>query len=148
MSGLVLDVNVVLGAHRDDHAHHALLRRWLDDVAGGSQAFSVPAVVWTSFLRLVTSRRAFKIPTPLVDAFAFIDAIRAQPRHLALEPGPRHLQLLRRLCEDASATGDLVPDAVIAAIALEHSCAVVSLDRDFARFAAIEHVVPSPRSSG
>jgi toxin-antitoxin system PIN domain toxin len=142
LSVLVLDVNVVLAAHRADHPHHAALRRWLEGVVGGTEPFSVPMVVWASFLRLATNRRAFAVPTPLAEAFAFVEAVCAQPRHLLLGPGPRHLELLQRLCEEADATGDLVPDGVIAAIALEHGCAVASLDRDFARFKSIDHVVP------
>lgn len=82
------------------------------------------------------------MPTPLADAFAFIDTVMAHPRHLALGPGPRHLALVRQLCEDGDARGDLVPDAVLGAIALEHGAAVATLDRDFARFHAVRAVRP------
>ena len=139
---LVLDVNVVLAAHREDHTHYALVRAWLDEVFAREEAFSVPTFVWASFLRLATSRRPFPVPTPRGEAFAFIEAARAHPQHLALEPGRRHLALLRRVCEEADATGDLIADAVIAAIALEHDGTVASLDRDFARFPSIQHVIP------
>jgi uncharacterized protein len=139
---LVLDVNVVVAAFRDDHANHALLRPWFEDLLAGPEPFSVPAVVWGSFLRLTTSRRAFPVPTPLAEAFAFVEAVSTHPRHLRLEPGAQHLELLRRICEDADATGELIPDAAIAAIALEHGCAVASFDRDFARFSSIAHVIP------
>lgn len=139
---LVLDVNVVLAAQRGDHTHHQLVRPWMDAVVAGSDDFGVPRTVWASFLRLTTSRRIFAIPTPLTEAFAFVDAVLAQPRHLAVEPGPRHLALVRRLCEEADAVGDLVPDAVIGAIAIEHGAAVATLDRDFARFASIEVIRP------
>ncbi|MBW3607669.1 MAG: PIN domain-containing protein [Actinobacteria bacterium] len=142
---ILLDVNVVFAAHRVDHPHHLAIRRWMDTVEASAERFVVPTVVWTSFLRLATSRRPFPVPTPVADAFAFLEAVRAHPRHLTLEPGPQHLALLRRLCEESDATGDLVADAVIAAIALEHGCAVASLDRDFARFPSIEHVVPAAR---
>ncbi len=140
---LLIDVNVVLAAHRGDHPAHAALRRWFDEVIAGAEPFSVPTVVWASFLRLATNRRVFEVPTPLGEAFAFLEAVCAQPHHLLLGPGPRHLALVRRLCEEADASGDLVPDAVIAAIALEHGCDVATLDRDFARFSSIDHVVPS-----
>ncbi len=140
---LVLDVNVVVATHRADHGHHEVMSRWFDAMVAGSETFSVPNVVWTSFLRLVTNRHAFPIPTPRDEAFDFVDAVRTHPGHHSLEPGPMHLDLLRRLCDEANAGGDLVPDAVIAAIALEHGCAVASLDRDFARFSSIEHVVPT-----
>jgi toxin-antitoxin system PIN domain toxin len=143
---LVLDVNVVLAAFRDDHVHHPLVRPWFDDVLA-AVPFSVPAGVWASFLRLTTSRRAFPVPTPLGEAFGFVDAVIANPRHLRLEPGPQHMAMLRRVCEEGNATGELVPDAVIAAIALEHGCAVASLDRDFARFSSIEWVLPDPRDA-
>lgn len=139
---LVLDVNVVLAAFREDHAHHPVVRWWFDEMLAATEPFSVPLVVWGSFLRLTTSRRAFPVPTPRAEAFAFVEAVCTHPRHLRVEPGPRHLELLRRICEEADATGDLVPDAVIAAIALEHRCAVASLDRDFARFASIDVVMP------
>ena len=61
---------------------------------------------------------------------------------MMLVPGPRHLELLRRVCEEDNATGDLVSDAMLAAIALEHDCVVASLDRDFARFSSVDHVIP------
>ena len=100
-------------------------------------------LVWASFLRLATNRRIFAVPTPRPEAFAFVEAVRAQPLHLALAPGPRHLLVLRRLCDEADALGDLIPDAVIAAVAAEHGCEVVTLDRDFARFPSVPHRRPA-----
>ncbi|MDQ3423397.1 MAG: type II toxin-antitoxin system VapC family toxin [Actinomycetota bacterium] len=141
----LLDVNVVVAAHRRDHPHHAGVRPWFDRLVDGHEPFTVPTVVWDFFLRLVTHRRVFDVPTPLPEAFAFIDATCAQSHHLLTSPGSRHLTLLRRLCEEADAAGDLVPDAVIAAVALEHGCEVVTLDRDFARFSSVRHLRP-PRS--
>lgn len=139
---LLLDVNVVLAAHRADHPQHASILSWFSGILEGTEPFCVPTVVWGSFLRLSTNRRIFEIPTPLPEAFAFVEAVCAQPHHLSLAPGPTHLSFVRRLCEEADATGDLVPDAIIAAIALEHGCTVASLDRDFARFSSITHVRP------
>lgn len=140
---LLLDVNVVLAAHRLDHPQHAMVRGWFDDLLRRDSPFSVPMLVWASFLRLTTNRRIFEVPTPRSDAFAFVAATRAQPRHLQLDPGPRHLELLRALCDEADACGDLVPDAVIAAVAREHGCEVVTLDRDFARFTTVRHRRPT-----
>lgn len=136
---LLLDVNVVLAAHRDDHPHHSAVRPWFESLIAGDEPFTVPGTVWGSFLRLATNRRIFPVPTPRDDAFAFVRATCAQPHHLLTQPGPRHLALLERLCVEADAAGDLVPDAVIGAVALEHGCEVVTLDRDFVRFAAVRH---------
>jgi len=140
---LLLDVNVVLAAHREDHAHHRSVRAWIDSMLAGRRQFTVPVLVWASFLRLATNRRIFEVPTPRTDAFAFIEAMIAQPGHLLVAPGPRHLDLLRALCDEADALGDLVPDAVIAAVAAEHSCEIVTLDRDFARFQSVQHRRPA-----
>jgi toxin-antitoxin system PIN domain toxin len=139
---LLLDVNVVLAAHRADHPHHLPVREWLDQMLAGDERFTVPGIVWGSFLRLATNRRIFEVPTPRTQAFDFIHAVRAQALHLPLAPGPRHLALLRRLCEEGDATGDLIPDAVVAAVAVEHGCEVVTLDRDFARFPSVRHRRP------
>ncbi|MGB2711497.1 MAG: type II toxin-antitoxin system VapC family toxin [Conexibacter sp.] len=140
---LLLDVNVVLAAHRDDHPHHALVRSWFDAMLAGEERFSVPAYVWSSFLRLATNRRIFMVATPRAEAFAFVEATCAQPLHVAIGPGPRHLALLRRHCDEADALGDLIADATIAALATEHECEVVTLDRDFARFPSVRHRRPT-----
>ena len=138
----LLDVNVVLAAHRADHPHHRPVRAWFDQVLAGDEPFAIPALVWASFLRLATNRRIFEIPTPRPDAFAFIEAAYAQPLHVAIAPGPHHLAVVRRLCDEADAAGDLVPDAVIGAVAVEYSCDLVTLDRDFARFPSVRRMRP------
>lgn len=140
---LLLDVNVVLAAHRADHPDHVPVRGWFDGMLAGDERFAVPALVWGSFLRLATNRRIFEVPTPFAEAFSFIEATCAQPLHLPVGPGRRHLTLLRELCEEADAVGDLIPDAVIAAVAAEHSCEVVTLDRDFARFESVRFRRPA-----
>ncbi len=138
----LLDVNIVVAAHRDDHPHHEVVRGWLDEALAGPDDLGVPATVWASFLRLSTNRRVFAVPTPMADAFAFVDAFVAHPRHVAAEPGPRHLGILRRLCEEGEVMGDLVPDAVLGAIAIEQGASLVTLDRDFARFEEVAHLRP------
>ena len=138
----LLDVNIVLAAHREDHPLHRPTRTWFDEMLAGDEPFSVPSIVWASFLRLATNRRVFEVPTPRADAFAFIDATHAQPLHVALAPGQRHIDIVRRLCHEADAVGDLVPDAVIGAIAVEYGCELVTLDRDFARFPSVRHRRP------
>ena len=133
----VLDVNVVLAAHRDDHPQFDAARPWLDGLLRSGETFSVTDLVAGSFVRLATNRRIFLMPTPADDAFAYLRALRGQPGHLTLSPGPGHLGLFERLCRTADATGDLAPDAQLAAIAVEHGGELISFDRDFARFADV-----------
>lgn len=138
----LLDVNVVLAAQRDDHPQHDIAHPWLERLLGGGEGFSVPDLVAGAFLRLTTNRRIFSVPTPTVEAFAFVTALGAQPGHILLAPGPRHLDILRELCLGADAVGDLVPDAQLAALAIEHAAEVVSFDRDFARFETVRWTRP------
>jgi toxin-antitoxin system PIN domain toxin len=138
----VLDVNIVLAAYRADHPNHVSVRRWFDDTLAGEEPFGVPVTVWASFLRLATNRRIFEVPAPREEAFAFVEATCAQPLHVPVNPGPRHLALLRRLCDEGDAVGDLVADAAIGAIAIEYGCELVTLDRDFARFPSVRRLRP------
>lgn len=133
----LLDVNVLLAAHRDDHPDFETARTWLDRLLAEHTPFAVLDIVAGAFLRITTNRRIFAIPTPVDGAFAYLKALRAQPAHAMLSPGPRHLALLQQLCADGEATGDLIADAQLAAIALEHACELISFDRDFTRFSEL-----------
>jgi toxin-antitoxin system PIN domain toxin len=143
----LLDVNVVLAAHRDDHPHFEPARAWLERLLAAGAPFSVPDLVAGSFLRVATNSRIFATPTPIAQAFQYLRALRAQPGHVLLGPGPRHLELMEKLCMDADARGDLIPDVQLAALAIEHACELVSFDRDFARFADLRWKRPDEADS-
>jgi toxin-antitoxin system PIN domain toxin len=141
----LLDVNVVLAAHRADHPDHPTARPWLDDLLASGAQFGVPWTVWWSFLRLSSHPRVFRVPTPLPDALDFIAAVRGQPGHIHIEAGDTHLECLRAVCTAGEAAADLMPDAVLAALATENGAEVVSFDRDFARFPNLPWSRPEPR---
>ena len=116
------------------------------DYLAGKEPFAIPGVVWASFIRISTSRRIFTIPTPLTEAFAFLRAMRGQPRHVALEPGEHQLELFEELCLGTESAGDLAVDAYLAAVAIERGSALASLDRDFARFPSLVWIRPGERT--
>jgi len=132
---ILLDVNVLVASHR-------AVRRWFDELTSSDEPFSAPDVVWSGFVRISTNRRIFGVPTPLVDAFAFLKAMHDQSNYLKIAPSGNRLALFERVCTDAEANGDLVPDAFLAALAIEQGATLVSLDRDFARFSELRWELP------
>lgn len=139
----LLDVNVVLAASRDDHPNFEVARPYVDRLLANGDRFSVTDLVAVAFLRVATNRRIFVSPTPIEQAFGYVRTLRAQPGHVLVAPGPAHLELLERIAIAEDALGDLMPDAQLAAIAVEHACEVVSFDRDFARFRDVRWSRPS-----
>jgi hypothetical protein len=139
---ILLDVNVVLAAHRVDHSHYGVVGPWLDRKLESDEQVAVPDIVWASFIRLATNRRVFEQPTPTEDAFAFLRAVRSHPNHVTVVPGEHHLSAFEDLCLRFDAKGELAADAYLAAIAIEQGCSVASLDRDFSRFTDVDWVVP------
>ena len=88
----------------------------------------------SGFLRIVTHPRVFKQPTPLDQATAFCETLRALPNATLLTPGPRHWQIFVRLCAETGARGNLVPDAYLAALAIETGSEWITTDGDYRRF--------------
>ena len=88
----------------------------------------------SGFLRVVTHPRVFRQPTPLAQATAFCNTLRSQPNATLVIPGPRHWQIFTDLCLEAGARGNLIPDAYLAALAIETGAEWVTADGDFRRF--------------
>ena len=131
---ILVDVNVLVHAFREDAPRHAALRAWLEELVDSDSAFAVADLVLSGFLRVVTHPRVFTPPTPLDKALEFVEALRSQPNCMVVSPGDRHWSIFTRLCSEADARGNLVPDAYLAALAIETGSELVTTDRDFARF--------------
>jgi toxin-antitoxin system PIN domain toxin len=131
---ILIDVNVLIYAHRAELPEHGAYARWLTDVATGPDFFGLSELALAGVVRIVTNPRVFKTPTPIATAFEFAGQLRARPNAVIVRPGPRHWETFRRLCEQAGAQGKLVADAYHAALALEHGCDWITTDADFARF--------------
>jgi toxin-antitoxin system PIN domain toxin len=128
------DVNVLVYAHRADAPDHEVYARWVTQMATRDAAFGLADLVLSGFLRIVTHPRIFAQPTPLPVALAFVDELRDRPNCVGVAPGSRHWSLFTSLCQRVQAKGNAVPDAYLAALALEHGAAWVTTDRGFARF--------------
>jgi uncharacterized protein len=131
---VLLDVNVLVNAMREDAPHHTRMRNYLDQLRSAPEAFGLADLALSGALRVLTHPRVFSPPTPAENARAFVDALRNTPNAVIVAPGPRHWLLFRQLLDESGAIGNLISDAWYAALAIEHGCEWITDDADFARF--------------
>ncbi len=136
------DVNILVHAFRPDAEDHVLCSRWLTDRINGQSNFAIVPNVLSGFLRIVTHPRIFERPSRRAEAIAFCKSLVECDLSQWLVPGVRHWEIFTSLCEQADARGNLIPDAWFAALAIEHGCDWISLDRDYARFPGLRWRVP------
>jgi toxin-antitoxin system PIN domain toxin len=135
---ILADVNVLIYAFRRDSERHAVCKHWLDNVVRSDAQFGLSPLALSGLARIVTNPRIFVQPSPIEEVFAFCDSLLSQPHCEIVRPGPRHWPIFRRMCVEAGARGPLVADAWFAALAIEHGCAWISYDRDYARFPGLD----------
>ena len=103
-------------------------------IVNADRAFGISDIVLSGFVRVVTHPKVFRVPSPISDAIRFTDQLLTQPRCVLIRPGPAHWRIFTRLCHDSGVRGNLVPDAFLAALAIESGCEWITTDRDFSRF--------------
>ena len=131
---ILLDVNVLVYAYRADTPNHEVYRQWLEAVINSEQAYGMSDLVLSGFLRIVTHPRIFAPPSSIREAMQFVTAVRQQPNCVNIIPGSRHWQIFQSLCREPGIKGNLVPDAYLAALAIESGSEWITTDGDFARF--------------
>jgi toxin-antitoxin system PIN domain toxin len=132
---MLVDTNVMVYAHRRDAERHPEYRDWMRAMVNGPEPYAVADFAVLGMVRVVTDRRFYReVASTITDALAFADGIRSQPHAHVISPGPKFWSIFSNLCRQIDAGGKLVPDAYLAALALEHGCEVVTTDKDFRRF--------------
>lgn len=131
---ILLDVNVLVHAHREDADRHPEFRAFLESALDGPEPCGVSDLVLSGCLRVVTHPRVFDPPSPLRAALEFVRTVREHPNTRVVRPGDRHWDLFVQLCQEGDARGNLVSDAYHAALAVESGGEWITTDRDFARF--------------
>jgi toxin-antitoxin system PIN domain toxin len=139
---MLLDANLLIYAVDESTRQHEAARDWLTEQLSGSHRVGLPWVSLGAFLRIMTRRGALDRPLAPEDAWGFVDAwLTATPAWVPT-PGAGHAQALGSLITKHRVTGDLVTDAQLAALAIEHGLTVYSTDSDFARFPEVRWVNP------
>jgi hypothetical protein len=137
------DVNILVHAFRSDSSDHELCRTWLDSVVNGDGRYGMVTQVLSGVIRITTHPKVFAMPSSLDEVLRFCDILLAQPHCVIIQPGERHWEIFKRLCTEADARGNLVPDAWFAALTIEAGCEWITLDHDYARFPGLQWRVPT-----
>jgi toxin-antitoxin system PIN domain toxin len=138
----VPDLNLLIYAV-DRHAHgHAAALRWWNGLLSGSETVGFAWAVLLGFVRLTTNPRVVQSPMTSGDALDYIDRWLASPVTTVMEPTARHAAVLRELLGTTGTAANLVADAHLAALAIEHGATLCSADRDFGRFRGLSWTDP------
>lgn len=137
------DVNILIYAFREDVEHHSVCCAWLTRTIEGEAQFGISPLTLSAVVRITTNARSFAEPSSHDQVFRFCETLVAQPHCQLIEPGDRHWPIFRRLCVEANITGPRVSDAWYAALAIEHGCEWITMDRDFGRFGGLKWARPT-----
>ena len=139
---LLMDVNVLVYAHRQDMKNHLKFKTWLEGVINSNSAYGYSELVLSGFLRTVTHPKIFEEPSSLKMALSFVSQFRLQPNAVCVAPGNRHWAIFQNLLELTQAKGNLIPDAYHAALAIESGSEWVTTDKGFKRFKGLKFFHP------
>jgi hypothetical protein len=139
---ILIDANILLYAYHAQDERHPAAREWLEATLSGTEPVRFAWLGLWAFLRIATNPRVFE--RPLLPAEAATAVASWLGRRVAgiLDPGERHLEILRELLGGNQARGPLIMDAALAALALEHGATLCTTDADFARFPGLKRRDP------
>ncbi|MDQ3114712.1 MAG: PIN domain-containing protein [Actinomycetota bacterium] len=139
---MLVDANILLYAVDEDSPFHPAARGWLEAALAGPRRVGIPWSSLTAFVRIATHPRATHSPLSPAEAWEFVDDWLDAPATWVPAAGRGHRDLLGRLVRDLDLRGNLVSDAALAALCIEHGLQIVSADSDFARFTEITWINP------
>lgn len=140
---VIVDTNVLLSAVNEQAPHHRAAAEWMEDALIGDEPVGFAWVVLLAFLRLTTLRAVFPNPLGIDVALDLVGDWVATPAAMLVHPTPRHTRLLGDLLRRSGTAGNLVTDAHLAALAIDHGARLCTFDRDFARFTGLRAFAPA-----
>lgn len=134
---VLVDANLLLWAHHRQFEQHEPARQWWSDTMATCAVVGIPWPTIVAFVRISTHPGALERPVPARDALAVVREWLERPNVTTPVPTEAHVGLFDDLVRSGKATGNHIPDAHLAALALEWGLALVSADRDFARYPGV-----------
>ena len=134
----LVDANLLLYAEDSLSAHHEAARTWWDAQLSGGELVCLCWPVLTAFIRIGTNARLHRRPLTLKEAVDRVQSWLDQPCVRIIQPAEQHWTIFQQMLRAGNATANLVSDAHLAALAVEHNCVLHSTDTDFARFRGLK----------
>ena len=131
---ILVDANILLYSEDTLSDHHEAARSWWDQQLSGKDAVCLCWPVLSAFIRIGTNARLHRRPLTLSEAIDRIQSWLDQPCARLITPTENHWPVFQRMLRRGNASGNLVSDAHLAALAVEHGCELASSDSDYARF--------------
>lgn len=140
---LFLDVDICIhGIHPEASAEASSVREWLIDALNAEEAVGVSEYVLSSMIRIATHGVVFDNPSTPHQAVEFSNVLLAAPAAVTVRPGPHHWSIFTALVEEQRLRAKQIPDAYLAALAMERGATFVTLDHGFARFDGLRVLNP------
>jgi hypothetical protein len=139
---ILVDVNLLVYASAPSMLQFEAARKWLDEELNASTLVGFPWASLLGFMRVATNPRAFRTPLTMASAWGQVETWLALPNVWIPQPGDRHREILAGFVPRLSSGGNLIPDAHLAALAIEHGLTLCSSDGDFARFPGLKWLNP------
>ncbi|MEQ1860190.1 MAG: type II toxin-antitoxin system VapC family toxin [Chthoniobacteraceae bacterium] len=135
---ILVDANLLLYAEDSLSEHHEAARTWWDAQLSGSDAVGLCWPVLNAFIRIATNARLHQRPLTLKEAAERVQSWLNQSCVRIIQPTDGHWAIFQQMLRSGSAVGNLVTDAHLAALAVEHNCVLQSTDADFSRFRGLK----------
>ena len=145
---ILVDANILLYAEDRTSGCHERARQWWDEQLSGPDPVCLCWAVLSAYVRIGTNPRVFERPLTLDEATDRVSSWLEQPCVRVIHATERHWDLLRSLLAESQARGNLVSDAHLAALAIEHGCVLCSTDLDFSRFPCLKWRNPLAARAG
>ena len=135
---ILVDANLLLYAEDSLSEQHEAARTWWDDQLSNASPVCLCWPVLKAFIRIGTNTRLHQNPLTLTEACDRVQSWLDQPCIRLVHPTDGHWALFQKMLKEGKASGNLVSDAHIAALAIEHNCVLQSTDNDFTRFQGLK----------
>ena len=134
-----LDVNLLLYASDRSSNRHARARRFVESCAAGPEILCLTWPTLMSYLRIATHPRIFSAPLSPDEALGNITALIDLPHVRALSELDGFLDAYKHMTGEIPVRGNLVPDAHLATILVQHGIRTLyTNDRDFRKFQSLD----------